>query len=98
MSFCCEVCEGLEEILFLIKMKKILVLFFAAFLIACTLAQDHDLVEESGPISITKNNIGNILKVDVDASAVVSSNVEASILQVLLAALNQQAALVESNN
>lgn len=76
-------------------MKKFFVLFFIVCLIACTFAQGE---EEAGPISITKNNIGNIMKVDVDASAVVSSNVEANIIQALLAALNQQAALVASSN
>ena len=76
-------------------MKIFLVLFFIVCLIACTFAEGED---EMGPISITKNNIGNILTVDVDASAVVSSNVEANIIQALLAALNQQAALAANTN
>jgi hypothetical protein len=76
-------------------MKKFLVLFFIVCLIACAFAQDHDghEAEGPGPISITKNNIGSITKVNVDASAVISSNIEANIVQALLAALNQQAAV-----
>lgn len=79
-------------------MKIFLVLFFVVCLIACTFADGHEGEDGPGPILVTKNNIGNILKVDVDASAVVSSNVEANIVQALLAALNQQAALVASTN
>lgn len=50
--------------------------------------------EPEGPIHISNNNIKNYVSVDLDANAVVSNNNEHTIINVLLAALNQQAALV----
>lgn len=50
--------------------------------------------EESGPVSLSNNNIGNIINVDLDASAVVSANLENNILGVLVGYLSQQAALI----
>lgn len=52
---------------------------------------------EAGPVSIQNNNVGDIVNVNVDANAVLSSNIESNIVTVLLALLNQQAALVNGN-
>lgn len=50
--------------------------------------------EESGPVSFSGNNIKNIVTVDLEANALVSNQVERTIVNVLLALLNQQAAVV----
>ena len=50
--------------------------------------------EVAGPVSITGNNIGDIVTVGVNANAVVSSNTELNILTILAALLNQQLAVV----
>lgn len=66
---------------------------FAIVLIFCimaALAQE----EAAGPVSITGNNIGDIVTVGVNANAVVSSNTELNILTILAALLNQQLAVV----
>ncbi|KAG5681341.1 hypothetical protein PVAND_010786 [Polypedilum vanderplanki] len=52
---------------------------------------------EAGPVSIQNNNVGDIVTVNVDANAVLSSNIESNIVTVLLALLNQQAAIVNGN-
>ncbi|CAG9805079.1 unnamed protein product [Chironomus riparius] len=62
------------------------------FCIAAALAQDEPAA--SGPLSITGNNIGDIVTVGVNANAVVSSNTELNILTMLAALLNQQLAVV----
>lgn len=53
--------------------------------------------EESGPVNLANNNIGNIVTVSLDANAVVSNNVEQNIVAVLLALLNQQASVVSAS-
>lgn len=77
---------------------KFYVYFIIALCIFVHVAFTADHESEGSPVSITKNNIGNIVKVDVDASAVVSSNVELNVIRALLAALNQQAAIVADTN
>lgn len=70
------------------KLGFILVVVFC--IIACTFVAAQD----DSPMKVSGNNIGNIVNLNVDASAVVSSNVEANIVQVLAAYLRQQAAIV----
>jgi hypothetical protein len=50
-----------------------------------------------GPISVSNNNVGDIVTVDVKANAVLSNNMEANIVTVLAALINQQAALIAGN-
>lgn len=45
----------------------------------------------AGPISISDNNVGDIVTVGINANAVLSSNIEQNIVTVLAALLNQQA-------
>jgi hypothetical protein len=45
----------------------------------------------AAPVSISNNNIGDIVTVGVGLNAVLSNNVEANIITVLAALLNQQA-------
>lgn len=44
----------------------------------------------AGPISVS-NNVGDIVTVDFNANAVVSSNIDQNIISVIAALLNQQA-------
>lgn len=69
-------------------MKLVLIAFMVC--IAAVLAQD--------PIEISHNTVGDIININVDADAVLSNNVEANIVTVLLALLNQQAAVVAANS
>lgn len=71
-----------------LKMKLVLIAFMVC--IAAVLAQD--------PIEISHNTVGDIININVDADAVLSNNVEANIVTVLLALLNQQAAVVAANS
>lgn len=48
--------------------------------------------EETGPVNMSHNNIGTIVTVDLDANAVASSNIEASIMSVILGILNHNGA------
>lgn len=45
----------------------------------------------AGPISVSNNNVGDIVTVGLNANAVVSSNIEQNIVTLLAALLNQQA-------
>lgn len=45
----------------------------------------------AGPISVSNNNVGDIVTVDFDANAVLSSNIDQNIISVIAALLNQQA-------
>lgn len=67
---------------------------FLALLIVLCFAFLMTNAEESGPVSFSSNNIKNIVTVDLEANAVVSNQVERNIVNVLLALLNQQAAVV----
>lgn len=67
-------------------MKFLGVAIVLIFCIVAALAQE----ESVGPVSITGNNIGDIVTVGVNANAVVSSNTELNILTILAALLNQQ--------
>ena len=49
---------------------------------------------EANPISVSNNNVGDIVTVGVNLDAHLSSNIEANIITVLLALVNQQAAIV----
>lgn len=51
----------------------------------------------AGPISISDNNVGDIVTVGINANAVVSNAMEANIITVLAALVNQQALLVSGN-
>lgn len=53
--------------------------------------------EESGPVEFSHNNVGDIVTVNLDANAVVSSQIDQNILSVLVGLLNQQAAVVNEN-
>lgn len=69
-------------------MKFLALALFALFAVVLVSA------EESGPVSMNNNNIGDIVTVDLNANAVLSNNVEANIVTLLAALLNQQAAVV----
>lgn len=45
----------------------------------------------ANPISVSNNNVGDIITVGLSANAVVSSNIEQNIVTILAALLNQQA-------
>lgn len=49
------------------------------------------------PAGISDNKIGDIITADVDFNVVISSNVDQTIVNVLAALLNQQAAVVSSD-
>jgi hypothetical protein len=51
----------------------------------------------SGPISLSNNNVGDIVSVGVNANAVVSSNVEANVANILAALMNQQAVVLDGD-
>lgn len=74
-------------------MMKTIAFFVIVCLLACTFAQD-----EAAPVSITKNVIGDVSRIDIDVSGVVSTNLEANILSAVLAILNQQAAVLANPN
>lgn len=78
-------------------MMKIVAFLLFVCLIACTFAVEEN-AEDEGPVLITRNNIASISKIDIDASGVVSTNVEANIISALLAILSQQAAVVVQPN
>lgn len=52
---------------------------------------------QAGPISITNNRVGDIVTVEVHANALLTSNIETNIVSAILAMLNQQAALINTN-
>ena len=62
--------------------------FVAIALFACIAAAF------AGPIAVNDNNIGNIVTVGLSANAVLSNQVDQTIVNVILAFLNQQAAIV----
>lgn len=78
-------------------MMKIVAFLLFVCLISCTFAVEEN-AEDEGPVLITRNNIASISKIDIDASGVVSTNVEANIISALLAILSQQAAVVVQPN
>lgn len=55
---------------------------------------DVAVAAPTGPVSIHDNNIGDIVTVDFNANAVLSSNIEQNLAAVLAAISNQQAAVV----
>lgn len=59
--------------------------FLAVFVIACIA-----LAAAQGPTKISSNNVGDIINVDVDATAKISNTVDATIINVLLRYLNSQ--------
>lgn len=64
---------------------------FFAFLVVAIFAVTMVLAD---PINISQNTVGDVVSVNIDANAVVSSNIEQNILSILLGVLNQQAAVV----
>lgn len=54
--------------------------------------------EDDGAISVSHNNIGDIVNIELSANAVLSSNIEQNIITVLLGLLNQQAAVVSQQD
>ena len=62
--------------------------FVAIALFACIAAA------VAGPISVSDNNIGNIVTVGLNANAVLSNQVDQTFVNVILALLNQQAVVV----
>lgn len=54
--------------------------------------------EEVGAISVSHNNIGDIVNVEISANAVVSSNIEQNIITILLGLLNQQGVAVSQQD
>lgn len=69
--------------------------FAAAFILfACFAA----VLCEDGAMQISGNNVGDIITIGVNANAVLSNNMEQNIINVLLAALNQQVAAIASSD
>lgn len=68
--------------------------FFPLILILCLVA----LAQSEVPVQVSGNNVGDIVTVGVNANAVLSNNMEANILTVLAAILNQQAVLNGGDN
>lgn len=67
---------------------KLLVLIFLTF-IAATVA---------GPISVSDNNVGDIVTVGINANLELSNKIEQNIISVIFALLNQQAIAVIPRN
>lgn len=68
---------------------KFLAFAFIAF--SCLVLISAD---DSSPVEISNNNVGDIVTLNLNANAVVSSKIDQNILSVLLGLLNQQAAVV----
>lgn len=68
------------------KLVAITLLAFVAAAIANPIADSA-----VGPVSISNNNVGDIVTVEVSANALVSSNIEQNIITLLAALVNQQA-------
>lgn len=68
---------------------KFTAVVFALFIAYGTAQSDH-----SGPVSISDNNVGNIVTVGVNANASLSNDVNVNIITAILAILNQQAAII----
>lgn len=66
--------------------------FVAITLLACIAAAT------SAPIQFSNNNVGDIITVDLDANAVLSSQIDQNILSVILGLFNQQAAIVAAGD
>jgi hypothetical protein len=62
--------------------------FVAIALFACIAAA------VAGPVSISDNNVGNIVTVGLNANAVLSNQVDQTIVNVIAALLNQQGLVV----
>lgn len=62
--------------------------FVAIALLVCIAAVIAD------PIEFSHNTVGDIININLDANAVVSSNVEANLFSAILGLLSQQAAVV----
>ncbi|CAO1436656.1 unnamed protein product [Diamesa serratosioi] len=67
-------------------MKVIAIVIFALIAIA-----------SAGPIQITDNNVGDIITVGINANAVLSSQVDANIINVIAGLINQQAIVAALN-
>ncbi|KAG5681313.1 hypothetical protein PVAND_010762 [Polypedilum vanderplanki] len=52
---------------------------------------------KTNPISVSNNNVGDIVTVGVNANAVLTSSIETNIVTALIALLNQQAALINAD-
>lgn len=65
--------------------------FVAIALLVCIAAVIAD------PIEFSHNTVGDIININLDANAVVSSNVEANVFSALLGLLSQQAAVVAAS-
>lgn len=77
--------------MFLLKLKmKFFLTFFLIVLISLALVS----AEESAPVEISNNNVGDIVTVHLNANAVLSSQIDQTILSVLVGLMNQQAAVV----
>lgn len=69
--------------------------FLALFVVFCfALLMTTVSGEDAGPVNLSNNNIKNIITVGLDANLVASNQVERNIVNVLLALLNRQAAVV----
>lgn len=66
--------------------------FVAITLLACIAAAI------AGPIQISNNNVGDIVTVDLNANAVLSSQIDQNILLGIIGLFNQQAVIAGANN
>jgi uncharacterized protein (UPF0254 family) len=71
--------------------------FLAFFVVLCFTLLMTTAGEDSGAVHLSNNNIKNIITVGLDANLVASNQVEKNIVNVLLALLNQQAAIVTAD-
>ncbi|KAG5681314.1 hypothetical protein PVAND_010763 [Polypedilum vanderplanki] len=56
------------------------------------------LTIQADPVSISNNNIGDIVTIGVNLDASLSSTIDTNIVTVLLALLNQQAVIINGND
>lgn len=67
---------------------------FLAFVLIALFSLTLFQGQTADPISISGNNVGDIVTVNAQANAVVTSNIEQNIVSIILGLLNQQAAVV----
>lgn len=73
-------------------MKAIIFLFALVLCIMAAIADDAP-----GAVQISGNNVGDIVNVNADLNAVLSNNMETSLVGILAALLNQQAAVINAD-
>lgn len=70
--------------------------FFLAIALIALVSLAMVSADESAPVEISNNNVGDIVTVHLNANAVLSSQIDQTILSVLIDLMNQQAVEVGS--